>query len=83
MTVEGFGFEVDSDVCPGVWPYIYRESFEFDAKRDEKKWVVYASPQIKDQQTRESAAAAFESMIDEVINQCEKKSVIKTSWQNG
>lgn len=81
MTANGFGFEVDSDVCPGVWPYVYKGRFNFDAKRVNESWVVYASPKIADQQTKDVALASFESMIDEVIKQCEKVSETKRSWQ--
>lgn len=81
MTAEGFGFEIDSDACPGAWPYAYKGRFNFDAKRVNESWVVYASPKIAEQETKESALTAFESMIDEVISQCEKVSEIKKSWR--
>lgn len=81
MTGEGFGYKVESDVCPDVRPYPYRERFRFHAKRNDSKWTVTASSEIAEQLTKESALATLELMIDEVIRQCEEVSKIKTSWQ--
>lgn len=80
MTMQGSGYIVKSEVCPGSYTLKSAPPFHFGATLDDGKWVVVAERDVMDSVAKDEAVGVFSAAIEQLIEQCEDERKRKASW---
>lgn len=81
MKLNGFGYTLVSDRCPGDYHVVGLRQIDFTAELDSAgKWSVVASIDLKNSLRKEDTTTAFNLIMDSLSKQCATEYERIQSW---
>lgn len=82
MTLNGMGYTIDGDACPGEYQVDTIKTFNFYAKFEQNKWTVTASRELMEDMSKDEAEQTFVWTMRSLIDQCEAEHRRRQSWND-
>ncbi len=82
MTLKGYGFTIDGELCPGEYVVTGLDIIGFDARLAGNQWIVTADESLKPDRGKEDTSVAFNLILNSLVSQCQKVVKMNKSWND-